>query len=337
MAATEAPHHIRMTRYGDPDVLVWMPMTAGLLADGEVRIRTVATGVNHTDLRIRAGDWPVRAASPFPYTPGVEAIGVVEAVGSQTDRGLIGRTVATMMQGLGGVRAERPGSYATHVVVGVGAIALVPDSIDPMQIAALGLPAVTAWQGLQRLGRLAGRRILVTGAAGGVGSAAVSIAAGQGADVTGVVTRSEQVDYVRRLGARSVVVSPRDALPKLASASQDGVLDTVAGPLFGRCVAALAPDGVLCLVGAVGGAQVAFDAWSLIQPIRLTGYSTESLTGDDLREAVASLCEGILEGSVRAPDYQTFPLHRASDAHRLLETGGQQGRVLLVGGADANA
>lgn len=321
---------IRMSRYGPPDVLTWEPTALAAPRGSEVRLRTLASGVNYTDLRIRAGDWPIRRARPFPYTPGVEVVGVIEAVGPDASTGLIGQTVVTMMQGLGGVRAERAGGYATHVVVDADTVAVVPASVDPFALAALGLPGVTAWQGLRRLGPLRDRRILITGAAGGVGSAAVSLAAGQGAQVTGVVARLDQDDYVRRLGAETVVVAARGAVPSLRPGSQDGVLDTVGGPLFGACVSALAPAGVLCLVGAVGGAEVAFDAWSLIQPVILTGYSTETLTGEDLREAVAALCTALHAGAIRPPDYEILPLRRAADAHRIMESRTQRGRLLLT-------
>jgi len=81
----------------------------------------------------------------------------------------IGDRVMTMMQGLGGVRAQRPGGYAEYIAVGAGPVALLPEDVDPIDMAALGLASVTAFEGLRRLGNLKDRRIAVTGAAGGVG------------------------------------------------------------------------------------------------------------------------------------------------------------------------
>lgn len=321
---------IRIDGYGSPAVLVYALAPLAPLGVGEVRIRTLFAAVNHTDLKIRAGHWPVRKAAPFPYTPGVEALGIVEALGPEAARWRTGQTVITMMQGLGGVRAERPGGYAEFVTVHEDALALVPPAIDPVAMATLGLVGVTAYEGLRRLGPLAGRRILVTGAAGGVGSAAIAIARAQGASVVALVSREAQADYVRSLGAGEVRVAPKGEAAPLEPESIDGVLDTVGGAIFSDCVKALRAGGALSLVGAVGGGDVAFDAWNLIRPVTLTGYSTEALDGQGLREAVADLSAWLVSGAIRPPRHRTFPLRDAAQAHRLLEAGGVEGRVLLT-------
>jgi NADPH2:quinone reductase len=330
MPVSERAHAIVMDGYGTPDVLQWRPVSLPPLGQQEVRIRTLFAAVNHTDLKIRAGVWPVRGDQPFPYTPGVEVVGLVEAVGREVSGFAVGQPVITMMQGLGGVRAERPGAYATLVTVAQNALSLVPDGVDLAHIAALGLGGVTALQGLRRLGPLAGRRLLVTGAAGGVGSAAVAIAKALGARVEGLVAQASQVDYVRAQGAERVIVTPRDETPQLEG-RYDGVLDTVAGPIFGSCVAALSDGGVLCLVGAVGGGAVNFDGWDLIRPVILTGYSTETLDGPTLRNAVETLGAGLMSGVLASPRYETMPLKDAGRAHRTLEHGGYWGRILLAG------
>ena len=321
---------MQILAYGPPSVLVSADMATSALAPGEVRIQTIAAAVNHTDLKIRAGIWPIRKAHPFPYVPGVEVVGRISEIGSSVSNWSVGQTVITLMQGLGGVSARRPGSYADFVTVDADALALVPDTVDPLAIASLGLGAVTAFEGIRRMGPVDGRRVLVTGAAGGVGSAAVSIARALGASVTGVVARPAQAQYVRDLGADEVIVLERDRPPSLASASVDAVLDSVGGALFKACVQALRERGTLVLVGAVGGGDVLLDAWQLIRPVTLTGYSTETLEGKDLRVAMARISDWLRTQSIRVPDYQVFPMQSAAEAHLLLERGGISGRVLLV-------
>jgi NADPH2:quinone reductase len=322
---------ISMSRYGAPDVLTWTERPVPELQPNEIRIRTIASAVNHTDLEIRAGNWPVRAAEPFPYVPGVETVGVVEAAGSDVRELRRGDRVITMMQGLGGVKARRPGGYATHVTVPEDAAAKFSSALDPFDIAAIGLGGVTAYLGLRRIGALAGKRIVVTGAAGGVGSAATAIARAQGAIVTGVVSRAAQADYVRSLGAAEVIVAADvRCLPPLPGEGVDGVLDTVGGALFGTCVAALRRGGTLSLVGAVGGSDVRFDADDLLRPVTLTGYSTEELEGPALREAMAALIGWLVEGRLKPPVYRKMPLADAARAHSLLEGRGVSGRLLLV-------
>lgn len=175
-------HAIQISRYGAPDVLVWSDVVLPPLLPRELRIRTLAAAVNHTDLEIRAGNWPIGKPVPFPYVPGVEVVGVIDDVGRDVGEWTRGETVITMMQGLGGVHAERPGGYSEFVTVDADAVAGVPAEVDAMQMAALGLVGVTAYLGLSKIGELMGKRILVTGAAGGVGSAATAIRQSVGRD-----------------------------------------------------------------------------------------------------------------------------------------------------------
>jgi NADPH2:quinone reductase len=293
------------------------------------RSTTPFAAVNHTDLKIRAGLWPIRSAEPFPYTPGVEVVGLVDAVGQGVSEFSEGQAVITMMQGLGGVRAARPGAYATFVTVRKSAVSRIPTGVDLVQIAALGLGGVTAFEGLRRFGAVAGRRLLVMGAAGGVGAAAVAIARMMGARVEGLVSRPSQIDYVQAQGAERVIVAARGATPQFAD-RYDSILDTVAGPIFGACVKSLADDGALCLVGAVGGGAVDFDGWDLIRPVTLTGYSTETLDGAALRRAVEMIGAGLRAGVLTPPRQEILPLEDAAKAHRRLDAGGFGGRILLA-------
>jgi NADPH2:quinone reductase len=323
-------HAVQLTEYGPPEALRFEVVDLAPLRADEVRIRAVASAVNHTDIEIRAGHWPIRKQQPFPYVPGVEVVGEIDEVGSAVTTVSVGDQVITMMQGMGGVRAERAGGYAELVTVAADAVATVPPTVDPYAIAALGLGAVTAYWGLRRIGNLAGKRVFVTGAAGGVGSAAVALARAQGASVVGVVSRAEQIGYVEALGAEDVVVSSRTNLASFKTNSVDGILETVGAALFETCIAALKPDGVLSLVGAVGGSDVRFDLWNLIRPITLTGYSTENLDGDALRDAVNAISGWLMVGAIAAPSWATVPLQDAAIAHAMLERKGVNGRLLLV-------
>jgi NADPH2:quinone reductase len=290
---------IQMNTYGPPEVLRFEHVDMVPLRPDEVRIKTIAAAVNHTDLEIRAGNWPIRKSLPFPYVPGVEVVGEVVEIGSAVLGVDVGAQAITMMQGLGGVRADRPGGYSEFVTVGEQALATLPPEIDPMAMAAIGLGGVTAHEGLRRIGPIGGRRVVVTGAAGGVGSSAVALARAQGAWVIGIVSRSEQIPYVTSAGAREVYIAGEQ--PGLAPASVDGVFDTVGASLFPTCLAALKPGGTYSIVGAVSGSEIAFDLWELIRPVTLTGYSSETLDGPSFRQAIATLGRLIASGSIKAP------------------------------------
>jgi NADPH2:quinone reductase len=327
------PEAVVMRRTGPPEVLVLEPVELAPLRPDEIRIRSIASAVNHSDLEIRAGTWPVLRAEPFPYVPGLEVVGEVMEKGSAVADFAVGDRVITMMQGLGGVHARRQGGYQELVTVAAAAAALLPSDLDPLDMAALGLAAVTALEGLRKLGPLAGRRIVVTGASGGVGSAALGLAHAQGAEVIAVVSNPARASYASACGAHAVMTAKHVVEGGLGEETIDGVLDNVAGELFRPCVAALRRDAVLSLVGAVGGSG-ALDPYELLR-VTLTGYSSETLDGPRLREAIAAIGGWLRDGKLMPPKRTLLPLRDAAKAHALLEQRGVEGRVLLVPSAAA--
>src|SRR5262249_23060716 len=147
--------------------------------------------------------------------------------------------------------------------------------------------------------------------------------------VIGIVSRAQHADYVRSLGAAETMTAQDIAAGALASESIDGLLDSVAGTAFGSYVNALRPGGVLSLVGAVGGSDVSFDAFRLVE-VPLTGYSTEDLDGGALRSAIDAISRWLRNGAITPPARTLFPLREAAAAHSALEQHRIQGRVLLV-------
>jgi NADPH:quinone reductase len=332
MAAEERSREadaVVMRAYGPPAVLRLERVTLPPLAPDEIRLRSLASAINHSDLEIRAGNWPIVRAEPFPYVPGLETVGEVVAIGADVTEFRIGERAVTMMQGLGGVRARRPGGYAEFVTVSAAAAAPIPPDLDPLDMATLGLASVTALEGLRKLGPLDGRRIAITGAAGGVGSAALGIARAQGARVVAVISRAAQADYVRSLGAAETVLSADVAQGALGEETLDGILDGVAGASFDPAVTALRPGAALSLIGAVGGSEVKFDAYHLLN-VTLTGYSSERLDGPTLRRVIAEIGDWLRHGKLAPPARTLIPLREAAAAHERLERHGVQGRVLLV-------
>jgi NADPH:quinone reductase len=150
-----------------------------------------------------------------------------------------------------------------------------------------------------------------------------------GVQVVGRVSRPEQAEGVRALGAEEVIVTPRGQPARLAPQSIDRALDSVAADLFAPRVTALRSGGVLSLVGAVAAAEVVFDGWQLMQPVTLTGYSSETLDGAGLRDAVAALCGWMTAGVLRPPNHQIVPVGGGRTCPRLIEHGGVLGRLLL--------
>jgi NADPH2:quinone reductase len=170
----------------------------------------------------------------------------------------------------------------------------------------------------------------VHGASGGVGSAAVTMAAAAGCEVIAVLPRAGKEDFVRGIGAASVVrLDVSSLLDALGARSVDAVLETTGERTFADSVAVLRRGGRLCLVGALTGADLRLSAWDLIQELALTGWSSENLTGDGLRAHVARIAGLVRDGRLRAPAIHRFALAEAAAAHAAIERGEIAGRALL--------
>jgi len=322
---------IQMDRYGVPSVLQLREVTLPGLNDDEIRVRVAAAAVNRADIEIRSGNWPIGARNPFPYTPGLEAVGDVVQVGSAVREVHLGERVITMMQRLGGVHGVRPGGYQQFVTVRAAAAAVLPPGSSPLDIAALGLVAVTAYEGLARLDLQAGQTLLVHGASGGVGTAAVGIARRLGARVLATTSSPDKAGYLDEIGVDRVLdlrsAPLRDHLPRQ---SIDAVFDTLGAAVFADSVALLRRGGRLCLVGAATGGALTLSAWDLIHELQLTGYSSENLTGIRLRQIVPDLCRWHASGDLPAPRYECLPLADAAIAHQRMEQRTVTGRLLLI-------
>ncbi|NBC19384.1 MAG: zinc-binding dehydrogenase [Bacteroidetes bacterium] len=321
------PVAVQMTSYGPPAVLTVQDVSLPPLGATDVRFRVEAAPVNRADLEIRSGTWPVHRDDPFPYTPGLEAVGVVTETGDAVEAVDRGDRVITMMQGLGGVHATYPGGYQSHVTVPADHVAVLPGAVDPRAIASLGLAAVTAHQALDRLALAAADRVLIHGATGGVGGAALRLARALGLTPIASTTRADNEEVLRDLGADRVAVleDVEDDLPPV-----DGVLDPVGQAVFTPSIAALDDGGRYCLVGAASGADLALSAWDLMRGVVLTGYSTETLDGSALRSTMRRLVALLQSGALTPPPYETLPLAEAATAHRQMEARAHRGRLLLV-------
>ena len=295
---------IVMRSLGGPQVLriEHKPLTP--LAAGEVRLRALASAVNHSDLDIRVGNSKIRRPEPFPYVPGLEVVGEVVDVAPDVASFAVGERAWTAMQGLGGVRALRDGGYAELVTVSAAVLAPLSTDVDAVPFAAIGLAGVTALEAMRRLGELRSKTLIVTGSTGGVGAVAVHIG--------------------RSLGADVVALDRTSAPPSAGSA--DAILDAVGGAMFPHLVNALRPHGRYCAIGATAGADVAFDLWSLLDGRALTGYSSEDLDGDALRVATREL----LAMKLPSPATTVMPLADAARAHELLESRAVRGRIVLI-------
>ncbi|MHB1491535.1 MAG: NADP-dependent oxidoreductase, partial [Cellulomonas sp.] len=201
---------VRFHQYGDPQVLALEDAPEPHAGPGQVRIAVRAASVNPIDWKIRAGYLAEMMPTTFPATPGSDAAGVVDEVGE----GASGVEVGDVVFGL-----AVSGSASELAVLGAWAPVPAPWSLE--QAAAAGLVSATAIAGLDALGDLAGRTVLLEGAAGGAGSAAVEVAIARGATVIGTASETHH-EFLRSLGATPVTYGEGLAA-RVAAAAPDGV------------------------------------------------------------------------------------------------------------------
>jgi NADPH:quinone reductase-like Zn-dependent oxidoreductase len=227
---------IRVHRFGPPDVLQLEDVPRPEPGGGEVVVRVAAAGVGPWDALVRSGRSDLR--QPLPLTPGSDLAGAVAAVGPGTPGLREGDVV------FGSTNARFTGAYADYAVALAGKVARKPANVGDAEAAGAPVVTVTAWQMLFEQGRLsAGQRVLIHGAAGSVGEAAVQLARAAGAEVVGTVT-GRGVDYAKSLGAHEVIDNDAEAFEHRV-APVDLVIDTVGGDVLARSLAVVKPGGAL--------------------------------------------------------------------------------------------
>lgn len=298
---------------------------------GEVLVRVHASAVNPLDLKIHAGS-AAHARQPLPAVLGIDAAGVVEAVGPAVERFRPGDEVYGMAGGVGG----RQGTLAEYVVVEADLLARKPFNLSMREAAALPLIVITAWEGLVDRARVAsGQRVLVHGGGGGVGHVAIQLAKAFGADVFATDVEPKR-DIVERLGA-VFVDHARDTVQDYVDRHTGGsgfdvVFDTVGGAALDASFTAVRRFGHV--VSALGWgthslAPLSFRAGTYSGIFTLLPL----LTGEgrahhaEILEQAASLVEaGKLAADV---DPRRFTLETVDGAHRLLRTGAARGKLVV--------
>lgn len=295
------------SEYGGPDVLRLMELDTPRAGAGQVRVRVKAAGVQPYDCAVRAGWTPPGVAPGLPKVPGNEFAGVVDQVGDGVSRIAVG----TEVLGFGQLNA-----YAEYLVVPADQVTAKPAGM-PWEVAGgFSAGAQTAHIALQELRVGQGDTVLIHGAAGGVGTVAVQLAVEWGATVIGTA-REANHDYLRSLGA--IPVGYGDGLlERVRAAAPDGVdaaLDGAGGDALTVSLALIADrDRILTLVEHGRAQELG---------IRVT---------PNLRSAarLAELAGLHAEGKLRIHVRRTFPLARAADAHRDVETGHGRGKVVIT-------
>jgi NADPH2:quinone reductase len=328
---------IMLTKKGGPEVLqpVDVPLTEP--GPGEVRVAVRATGAGGTDVTMRRGTYPY--APPLPFVPGYEVVGDVEAVGAGVTDLRVGQRVAALLV---------HGGYAEKVIRPAAELVPVPDGLDDAQVVALILNYVTAYQALHRTGAVQpGQHVLVTGANGGVGMAALELLREAGAHALGAASARHHA-ALRALGATPIEgrAAPIDAgVRAVRPEGVDLALDGLGGKYVGQCVSATRRGGKVVAYGFSGatGADglpsnlaVLRGMLALFVGAPLRGrkgkfYGITMLYRKDpgpLREDLTRLFALLAAGRIDPPIAAKLPLLAAREANEMLERGGMEGKIV---------
>ncbi len=315
---------IRVRRAGGPEVLVLEDVPDPTPGPGEVVVRVRAAGVNPVETYIRSGIFgPVEA----PYTPGTDAAGTVESVGEGVRRFRPGDRAYTS--------GTSTGAYAERALAREAQVHPLPGRASFAQGAAVGVPYATAWRALfQRARAVPGEVVLVHGASGGVGIAAVQIARAAGLVVLATAGTEDGRALVRAQGAHEVLDhgDPEHLARAVALAGGRGVdvvLEMLANVNLGRDLPALAPGGRVVVVGSRGRVEIdPRDA--MRRDAAILGMSLFNASEPDLAAVHAALGAGLENGTLAPAIAREMPLAEAPRAHEAVMAPGARGKIVLV-------
>jgi putative PIG3 family NAD(P)H quinone oxidoreductase len=315
---------------GGPEALVEADVPNPVAGAGEVVLDVVAAGVNRADLLQRQGHYPPPPGAP--EWPGLECSGRVAEVGEGVTEWSVGDVACALLSG---------GGYAERVAVPAGQVLPVPHGVGLVEAAALPEVACTVWSNVFMLAGLRpGETLLVHGGSGGIGTMAIQLARRIGARVAVTAGSAAKLDACASLGAE-ILVNYREqdfvAEGKSATggAGADVVLDNMGAAYLGRNVEVLATNGRLVVIGMQGGTRAELNLGQLLaKRAAVLATTLRARPPEEKAAIVASVVEHVwplvADGIVRPIVDTSFPLARAADAHRRLESSEHVGKVLLV-------
>ena len=310
--------------YGPPEIIRIEERPSPAPGPGQVRVRVGAAAVNFPDVLVIANEYQVKV--PTPFVPGSEYAGVVTEVASDVTRVAVGDRVS----GTGMF-----GAFAEEIVVPAGGLTPIPSGVDDRRAAAFGVAYRTAYHALRSMARVqAGDELIVLGAGGGVGLAAVQLGVLLGLSVTAVASSTEKLAAAQAHGARKLVnykeKSLRDALKEAVGQGAHAVLDPVGGELSEPALRSLRRGGRFVTVGYASGVipRIPLNL-VLIKGIQLLGFQFQDVPPDEFRRNEKELAELLITHSELPHISATYPLAEAAAALRLVGDGRAIGKIVI--------
>jgi NADPH:quinone reductase len=297
---------------------------------GEVLIRVAAAGVNRPDVMQRQGRYP-----PPPGAsdlPGLEVAGEIVEIGSETAGLSVGDKVTALLPG---------GGYAEYAVASAVLCLPIPEGLSMIEAAAIPETYFTVWTNLFERGRCkAGDTVLIHGGTSGIGTTAIQLADAWGARVYATAGSPDKVKACERLGAvRGIDYKTEDFVEVIKQETGgrgvDIVLDIVAGSYVAKNIDCAALEGRIVVISLLGGGRAEVNVGKiLMQRLTLTGSTLRSRSVEQKAAVAAAVLQHLWPilraGRARPVIHTTFPLARASEAHRLMESSNHIGKIVLT-------
>ena len=318
---------IRVHKPGGPEELRYEDAPVPEPGNGQVRVKVKAIGVNFIDVYYRTGLYK----APLPLTPGMEAAGIVDAVGPDAKAVAPGDRVAYAMN---------LGTYAEYALANAWQVVRLPQEVDFQTGAAAMLQGMTAhYLAISTYPLRSGETALVHAAAGGVGLLLIQLAKMIGANVIGTVSTEAKAELARAAGADHVVLYEKEDFETAVKHITGGrgvdvVYDSVGRVTFEKGLNCLRKRGMVVLFGQSSGTVPAFDLTVLNQKgslyVTRPSLAAYSATRDELEWRAGDLFRWLGDGRLKLRVDRIFPLQEAAAAHRALESRQTTGKVLLL-------
>ncbi len=310
--------------YGPPEVVRVEERPSPTVETGQVRVRVGAAAVNFPDVLLVANEYQISV--PTPFVPGSEFAGEIVETGEGTD----GFAVGDRVTGTG-----LYGAFAEEVAVPAAGLARIPDGVDDRTAAAFGVAYRTAYHTLRSIARIqAGDELVVLGAGGGVGLAAVQLGVQLGASVTAVASSAEKLDVAASYGAKHVInhrsADLREALREALPDGAQAVIDPVGGELSEPALRSLGRGGRFVTVGYASGVipRIPLNL-VLVKGVHVLGFQFQDVPPDEFARNEDELRDHLASGRVAPHVGAVYRLSETAQALRHVADGRAIGKVLI--------
>ncbi|HWX43322.1 MAG TPA: NADPH:quinone reductase [Blastocatellia bacterium] len=316
---------IRVHEFGGPEIMRLEEVPDPSPGPNQVVVSVKAAGVNPVDTYIRAGIYPI--TPPLPYTPGSDAGGVILSIGAGVSGLAAGDRVYTA--------GSLSGTYAEQALCGISQVHSLPERVTFSQGAAIYVPYGTAYRALfQRARAVTGETVLVHGASGGVGIAAVQLARAAGMTVIGTAGSDRGLKLAQEQGAHHVLNHHNpgymdEVLALTGGRGVDVILEMVANVNLGKDLKVLARGGRVVVIGSRGVVEID-PRDTMGRNASILGMSLLNAPPDELASIHAALIAGLENGTLNPIIDEEIPLAEAARAHKEILESGSHGKIVLI-------